>query len=121
MITLVVRAGEHPHATLVRLRRAGPESHSRHHERGVHAGHYADLPIFDIVFGTFNNPREFAPAVRSCDGAFYRVGEMLRRMDVSMPREADGYARRRYEGRRDAHLALDLGDSCGMSSWPRAA
>ena len=70
-----------------------PESHSRHHERGVHAGNYADLPIFDIVFGTFHNPRDFAPAAGFYEGASDRLGEMLRWIDVSMPREAEAYAR----------------------------
>lgn len=70
-----------------------PESHSRHHERGVHAGNYADLPIFDILFGTFYNPRDFAPAAGFYEGASDRVGEMLRWIDVAMPREAEAYAR----------------------------
>lgn len=33
-----------------------PESHSRHHARGVHRDNYADLPLLDLLFGTFNNP-----------------------------------------------------------------
>jgi sterol desaturase/sphingolipid hydroxylase (fatty acid hydroxylase superfamily) len=70
-----------------------PESHSRHHERGVHAGNYADLPIFDIVFGTFHNPRDFAAETGFYDGASDRVADMLRWMDVSTPREAQAYAR----------------------------
>lgn len=36
-----------------------PESHSVHHERGVHAWNYGDIPIWDILFGTFRNPREW--------------------------------------------------------------
>jgi sterol desaturase/sphingolipid hydroxylase (fatty acid hydroxylase superfamily) len=34
-----------------------PESHGIHHERGLHAFNYADLPLWDMVFGTFRNPR----------------------------------------------------------------
>lgn len=34
-----------------------PESHLLHHERGVHARNYGDLPIWDMLFGTFANPR----------------------------------------------------------------
>jgi sterol desaturase/sphingolipid hydroxylase (fatty acid hydroxylase superfamily) len=34
-----------------------PESHVLHHERAVHARNYADLPLWDILFGTFVNPR----------------------------------------------------------------
>jgi sterol desaturase/sphingolipid hydroxylase (fatty acid hydroxylase superfamily) len=40
-----------------------PESHSLHHERGVHARNYSDLPLFDLLFGTFANPTRFAPAI----------------------------------------------------------
>ena len=63
-----------------------PESHSHHHERGVHARNYADLPVFDLIFGTFHNPRDFAPATGFYDGASYRVGEMLAFRDVAEPR-----------------------------------
>lgn len=35
-----------------------PESHAVHHARGVHAYNYADLPLWDIVFGTFRSPRQ---------------------------------------------------------------
>ncbi|HWT11540.1 MAG TPA: sterol desaturase family protein [Allosphingosinicella sp.] len=54
-----------------------PESHSLHHERGVHARNYADLPLFDILFGTFANPREFSGEVGFYDGGSSRVGAML--------------------------------------------
>ena len=54
-----------------------PESHSAHHERGVHARNYGDLPIFDIIFGTFHNPREFNGQVGFYDGGSRKVGAML--------------------------------------------
>ena len=60
-----------------------PESHSRHHERGVHASNYSDLPVFDLLFGTFDNPREFRPEAGFYDGASKRVWDMLRLRDVS--------------------------------------
>jgi sterol desaturase/sphingolipid hydroxylase (fatty acid hydroxylase superfamily) len=62
-----------------------PESHSFHHERGVHARNYADLPVFDLLFGTFHNPRHFAAATGFFDGASGRVAEMLIGRDVSRP------------------------------------
>ncbi len=34
-----------------------PESHCIHHERGRHRNNYSDLPVWDILFGTFDNPR----------------------------------------------------------------
>ena len=60
-----------------------PESHSVHHERGVHAYNYSDLPIFDIVFGTFRNPREYARKNGFYSGASSRVVDMLMFKDVS--------------------------------------
>ncbi|MCK6447485.1 MAG: sterol desaturase family protein [Planctomycetes bacterium] len=62
-----------------------PESHSRHHERGVHAKNYSDLPLFDLVFGTFENPRDFAREAGFHDGASARVVEMLAGKDVTRP------------------------------------
>lgn len=62
-----------------------PESHCAHHERGVHASNYSDLPIFDILLGTFHNPRDFAREQGFYDGASSRVGEMLALRDVSRP------------------------------------
>ena len=60
-----------------------PESHSHHHERGVHARNYSDLPVFDLMFGTFHNPPDFAKATGFYDGASYRVADMLAFRDVS--------------------------------------
>src|SRR5690606_12219434 len=54
-----------------------PESHSIHHGRGVHAYNYSDLPLFDILFGTFRNPRRHAPQQGFYDGASQRVAEMV--------------------------------------------
>ncbi len=34
-----------------------PESHRVHHQYERHTGNYADLPIWDMLFGTFDNPR----------------------------------------------------------------
>ena len=33
-----------------------PESHCIHHLRGWHRNNYSDLPLWDILFGTFENP-----------------------------------------------------------------
>src|SRR5205823_3491246 len=35
-----------------------PESHLVHHERDLHALNYSDLPVWDMMFGTFRNPRQ---------------------------------------------------------------
>jgi sterol desaturase/sphingolipid hydroxylase (fatty acid hydroxylase superfamily) len=62
-----------------------PESHGVHHERGVHAYNYSDLPLWDIVFGTFRNPATFEQKVGFYDGASTRVKDMLLGRDVSVP------------------------------------
>lgn len=36
-----------------------PESHCLHHQEGVHSYNYSDLPLWDILFGTFRNPRRW--------------------------------------------------------------
>jgi sterol desaturase/sphingolipid hydroxylase (fatty acid hydroxylase superfamily) len=33
-----------------------PESHCLHCEYGIHGRNYGDLPIWDMIFGTFHNP-----------------------------------------------------------------
>src|SRR5688572_6224681 len=63
-----------------------PESHAIHHARGVHAHNYADLPLWDIVFGTFRNPRAGSrPEQGFYDGASARLRDMLLFRDVSHP------------------------------------
>jgi sterol desaturase/sphingolipid hydroxylase (fatty acid hydroxylase superfamily) len=62
-----------------------PESHSVHHQRGVHRWNYSDLPLWDIVFGTFRNPKDFAPAAGFWDGASARIPQMLAFQDLSVP------------------------------------
>ena len=64
-----------------------PESHSLHHGRGVHRYNYSDLPVFDMLFGTFRNPKDFQEANGFFDGASARVGDMLLWRDVSNAEE----------------------------------
>jgi sterol desaturase/sphingolipid hydroxylase (fatty acid hydroxylase superfamily) len=54
-----------------------PESHSIHHARGVHRFNYADLPLFDLLFGTFRNPVEREVALGFRDGGSSQVGRLL--------------------------------------------
>jgi sterol desaturase/sphingolipid hydroxylase (fatty acid hydroxylase superfamily) len=63
-----------------------PESHSRHHARGIHSSNYADLPVLDILFGTFHNPLTFEREAGFYDGASRRIHDMLLFRDVSNPR-----------------------------------
>ncbi len=62
-----------------------PESHSVHHGRDIHRNNYSDLPLWDMVFGTFENPESFEPEVGFYDGASSRVGAMLVGRDVTSP------------------------------------
>jgi sterol desaturase/sphingolipid hydroxylase (fatty acid hydroxylase superfamily) len=59
-----------------------PESHSRHHGKGEHCDNYADLPVFDLLFGTFANPAEHR-ANGFWHGASSRVTDMLLWRDVN--------------------------------------
>ena len=62
-----------------------PESHTIHHGRGLHRYNYADLPIFDILFGTFRNPKSYEMETGFYAGASSRIGEMLICRDVAEP------------------------------------
>ena len=62
-----------------------PESHGVHHLRGVHAYNYSDLPLWDVVFGTFRNPYTFDGEVGFWNGASSKIGDMLLARDVSRP------------------------------------
>ncbi len=59
-----------------------PESHSLHHEKGIHAFNYSDLPLFDIIFGTFRNPKDFSQETGFYNGASSKLGEMLLFKDI---------------------------------------
>jgi sterol desaturase/sphingolipid hydroxylase (fatty acid hydroxylase superfamily) len=60
-----------------------PESHCVHHEEGVHSYNYADLPLWDMLFGTFRNPRRWEARCGLGDANEHRLVEMLCGVDVS--------------------------------------
>jgi sterol desaturase/sphingolipid hydroxylase (fatty acid hydroxylase superfamily) len=60
-----------------------PESHSLHHATDIHAYNYSDLPLFDILFGTFRNPKDFAAQTGFYVGASSRIGEMILFKDIN--------------------------------------
>jgi len=62
-----------------------PEAHCLHHERGVHARNYSDLPLWDWLFGTFANPERFAGEVGFDAPADRRLFAMLAFRDVNGP------------------------------------
>jgi sterol desaturase/sphingolipid hydroxylase (fatty acid hydroxylase superfamily) len=66
-----------------------PESHAIHHGRGIHRYNYADLPVIDMIFGTFKNPASVAGLQTGFyKGASSRIIDMLLFRDVSMPKQA---------------------------------
>lgn len=66
-----------------------PEMHMLHHQRGAHGYNYADLPVIDMIFGTFRNPTKWEGECGFFDGASRRLGDLLTGVDMSSP-EAQG-------------------------------
>jgi sterol desaturase/sphingolipid hydroxylase (fatty acid hydroxylase superfamily) len=62
-----------------------PESHCEHHRKGVHATNYGDLPLWDLLFGTFRNPAHFEGECGFEAPADTRLGAMLALRDVNEP------------------------------------
>ncbi|MGI9550748.1 MAG: sterol desaturase family protein [Aurantibacter sp.] len=60
-----------------------PESHTIHHAKGIHKYNYTDLPIIDMLFGTFKNPRSYEHETGYYLGASKRIWEMLRFKDIT--------------------------------------
>lgn len=67
-----------------------PEAHCEHHRLGVHAYNYGDLPIWDILLGTFRNPAHFEGRCGFESPADRRLGAMLAFADVNKPLYGDG-------------------------------
>jgi sterol desaturase/sphingolipid hydroxylase (fatty acid hydroxylase superfamily) len=62
-----------------------PESHCVHHQAGLHRHNYADLPVFDLIFGTFLNPPRWAGSCGFEAEQSNRLGAMLVGRDVTRP------------------------------------
>ena len=60
-----------------------PESHTVHHAKGIHNYNFADLPIIDILFGTFKNPKSYEHETGYYPGASNKVWDMLRFKDIT--------------------------------------
>ncbi|MBX9460149.1 MAG: sterol desaturase family protein [Brevundimonas sp.] len=58
-----------------------PEMHRVHHERGVHANNYG-LPLWDILFGTWRNPRTAPGECGFTEDKERMIGQMLLLKDV---------------------------------------
>jgi sterol desaturase/sphingolipid hydroxylase (fatty acid hydroxylase superfamily) len=60
-----------------------PESHLIHHQKGLHDYNYADLPLWDLMFGTFRNPVEWNARCGFGDERERHVFQMLLGRDLS--------------------------------------
>jgi sterol desaturase/sphingolipid hydroxylase (fatty acid hydroxylase superfamily) len=54
-----------------------PESHTIHHAKGIHKFNYSDLPLFDILLGTFDNPENYEKETGFYLGATNKIIDML--------------------------------------------
>lgn len=54
-----------------------PEGHGVHHERGRHANNYAELVIWDQIFGTWRNPKDWHGKAGFYDGASNKIWSLL--------------------------------------------
>jgi sterol desaturase/sphingolipid hydroxylase (fatty acid hydroxylase superfamily) len=66
-----------------------PESHCVHHQEGVHSFNYSDLPVWDMLFGTFRNPRRFDARCGFGPERESRLGEMLLGVNVNANTETE--------------------------------
>ena len=62
-----------------------PEAHCVHHRMGLHAYNYGDLPWWDMLLGTFRNPRQFRGACGFESPADRSVAAMFAWRDVNAP------------------------------------
>ncbi|MFO1274252.1 MAG: sterol desaturase family protein [Rubrivivax sp.] len=62
-----------------------PESHAVHHRRGVHAYNYSDFPLWDLLWGTFRNPKVFNGEVGFEGDSARRLAPLLVGRDANAP------------------------------------
>ncbi len=60
-----------------------PEAHTVHHAKGIHKYNYSDVSIFDIIFGTFNNPKSHEYDTGFYQGATGKIKDMLLFRDIN--------------------------------------
>ena len=59
-----------------------PEMHRIHHEYGKHTNNYGDIVWWDMIFGTYENPKEFKKACGFDNAKEQRLIDMLQFKDV---------------------------------------
>ncbi len=70
-----------------------PESHCIHHQDGIHAYNYADLPLWDMMFGTFRNPKQWNEKCGLGEEGEHRLKEMLLGVDISRTKKSSSRKR----------------------------
>lgn len=60
-----------------------PEAHMLHHERDVHARNFGDMPVWDMIFGTYDNPLRADVPVGFAPEAMRRWLAMVACVDVN--------------------------------------
>lgn len=89
--TLLIAVGEFFYHWNIRTPKAlgyffqRPESHRVHHQFRHHTNNFADLPIWDILFGTFKNPALFRGSCGYESWREDRFEDMLAFRDVHAP------------------------------------
>lgn len=87
-----------------------PEMHRVHHKQGSHRGNYGDLPLWDMLFGTFDNPHEAEAPVGFGTEEEQRLVDMLVGVDVVAEAPRSGAKRPRL-----AALAIAIVGLLGVS------
>lgn len=64
-----------------------PESHCVHHKQNCHNQNYSDLPVWDMLFGTFHNPKVFKDPCGFTDDKERQLAKMLIGGDVHAEKE----------------------------------
>ena len=67
-----------------------PESHCVHHQAGLHRYNFSDLPLWDMLGGTFHNPRDWSESCGFGPEAEHELPAMLLGRDVSSGPAAQG-------------------------------
>lgn len=63
-----------------------PEMHKIHHKEGVHYNNFSDLPMWDMLFGTYENPKEKEDtACGFCDTKERKFVKILSFKNVNKP------------------------------------
>ncbi|MCH9680406.1 MAG: sterol desaturase family protein [Deltaproteobacteria bacterium] len=86
-----------------------PEMHRVHHERGRHAHNYSDLPLWDMMFGTYENRATFDGDCGFEQDREQRLGAMLCGVDVNASPLRAVERRRTAGDQRAAAVVLGLG------------